>query len=124
VLGCTLFAAVRLKRGHHRHGRQDHHKRELQAVATTAPVAGLACRAGSLGLLIPPSIVMIVYGILAEVSISRLFAAGVLPGLMIAGLYSSWIIFGPCCAPMSALPPEERYPWRDRLWAWPICCLF
>jgi len=52
---------------------------------------GSLAGAGSLGLLIPPSIVMIIYGVLAEVSISRLFAAGVLPGLLVAGLYSLYI---------------------------------
>lgn len=52
---------------------------------------GSLAGAGSLGLLIPPSIVMIIYGVLAEVSISRLFAAGVIPGLLVAGLYSVYI---------------------------------
>ncbi|MCY4302065.1 MAG: TRAP transporter large permease subunit [Aestuariivita sp.] len=52
---------------------------------------GSLAGAGSLGLLIPPSIVMIVYGVLAEVSIARLFAAGVLPGLMLAGLYAVYV---------------------------------
>lgn len=53
---------------------------------------GSLAGAGSLGLLIPPSIMMIVYGVLAEVSISRLFAAGMIPGLMIAGIYSLYVI--------------------------------
>jgi tripartite ATP-independent transporter DctM subunit len=54
---------------------------------------GSLAGAGSLGLLIPPSILMIVYGILAEVSIVKLFSAGLIPGLMMAGLYSSYLIF-------------------------------
>lgn len=107
VLGCTLFAAV-----------------SGSSAATTATVGkitttelarrgydrklslGSLAGAGSLGLLIPPSIVMIVYGILAEVSISRLFAAGVLPGLLIAGLYSGYIMIRVLLNP--ALVPDER----------------
>jgi C4-dicarboxylate transporter, DctM subunit len=107
VLGCTLFAAV-----------------SGSSPATTATVGRITIRelsdrgyderlslgslagAGSLGLLIPPSIVMIVYGILAEQSISRLFAAGVLPGLMISALYSGYIMI---CAKLNlAIVPVAR----------------
>ena len=63
-------------------------KRGYSKSLTYGSLAG----AGSLGLLIPPSIVMIVYGVLAEVSIARLFAAGVLPGIMIAALYSGYVM--------------------------------
>jgi C4-dicarboxylate transporter, DctM subunit len=52
---------------------------------------GSLAGAGTLGLLIPPSIVMIIYGLLAEVSIMKLFAAGIIPGLLIAALYSLYI---------------------------------
>ena len=44
-----------------------------------------------LGLLIPPSIIMIVYGVAANVSIAKLFLAGVFPGLMLAGLFMGYI---------------------------------
>jgi C4-dicarboxylate transporter DctM subunit len=116
VLGCTLFAAV-----------------SGSSAATTATVgkittAELAKRgynrslsmgslagAGSLGFLIPPSIIMIVYGILAEVSVSRLFAAGVFPGLMVASLYSSYIIFRAVVEPSIAPESNERYAFRDYL---------
>lgn len=115
VLGCTLFAAV-----------------SGSSAATTATVGkititelerrgysrslslGSLAGAGSLGLLIPPSIVMIVYGILAEVSISRLFAAGVLPGLLVASLYSAWIIVRAIARPEVAPAGAESYAWRDR----------
>lgn len=53
---------------------------------------GSLAGAATLGLLIPPSIIMIVYGVAADVSISRLFAAGALPGLMLAGLFMGYIV--------------------------------
>ncbi len=111
--GCTIFAALSgssaattatmgkitmdslIDRGYNR-------------TLTVGSLAG----AGTLGLMIPPSIVMIVYGVLAEVSISRLFAAGVIPGLFIAGLYSTYIfsrcVFVPELAPKSAVSFTNR----------------
>ena len=92
VLGCTLFAAV-----------------SGSSAATTATVgritlkelgergysrtlaAGSLAGAGTMGFLIPPSIPLIVYGVLAEVSILDLFVAGVIPGLLLAGLFMAWI---------------------------------
>jgi len=75
-------------------------------------VYGSLAGAGSLGLLIPPSIVMIVYGVLAEVSVARLFAAGVFPGLMLAGLYSLYVgavsLLRPDMAPAEEDPPGWR----------------
>src|ERR671926_504240 len=53
---------------------------------------GSLAGAGTLGLLIPPSIIMIVYGVSAEVSIAQLFIAGVLPGILLAALFSGYII--------------------------------
>ena len=54
-------------------------------------VIGTLAGAGTLGLLIPPSIIMIVYGVAADVSISKLFIAGVVPGIMLALLFSGYI---------------------------------
>ncbi|MBS8262773.1 C4-dicarboxylate ABC transporter permease [Roseibium polysiphoniae] len=106
VAGSTLFAAV-----------------SGSSAATTATVGkittvelkrrgydeslslGSLAGAGSLGLLIPPSIVMIIYGVLAEVSITRLFAAGILPGLLVAGLYSAYILVR--CAMTPGLEPPK-----------------
>lgn len=116
VLGCTLFAAI-----------------SGSSAATTATVGkitvselsrrgydrdlslGSLAGAGSLGLLIPPSIVMIVYGILAEVSVSRLFAAGVMPGIMVAGLYSAWIVVRALLNPGVAPRGSERYTLGQRI---------
>ncbi|MEJ6394579.1 TRAP transporter large permease subunit [Gymnodinialimonas sp. 2305UL16-5] len=74
---------------------------------------GSLAGAGSLGLLIPPSIVLIIYGVLAEVSISALFLAGVLPGLMIAGLYGLYIALR-CSISPSLSPKVTPDPETDR----------
>ena len=114
VLGCTLFAAV-----------------SGSTAATTATVGkitttklreagynealslGSLAGAGSFGLLIPPSIVMIVYGIMAEVSISRLFAAGVIPGLMLSAIFSGFIIAYALLKPSVVPQGAPRLTWRD-----------
>ncbi|WP_291217849.1 TRAP transporter large permease [Hydrogenophaga sp.] len=68
-------------------------------------IVGSLGGASTLGLLIPPSIIMIVYGVAAEVSIAKLFVAGVLPGLMLAGLFSGhlmiWALLNPTQVPKS-----------------------
>ena len=53
---------------------------------------GSLCGAGTLGLLIPPSIIMIVYAVAAEVSILKMFVAGVLPGILLTALFSGYIV--------------------------------
>lgn len=55
--------------------------------------AGSIAAGGTLGILIPPSITLIVYGISTETSIGRLFIAGILPGIMLVGLFMAWTIF-------------------------------
>ncbi|MDX1822073.1 MAG: TRAP transporter large permease [Paracoccaceae bacterium] len=55
--------------------------------------AGSIAAGGTLGILIPPSVTMIVYGIATETSIGRLFLAGVVPGLMLVALFMAWSIF-------------------------------
>ena len=68
-------------------------------------IVGSLGGASTLGLLIPPSIIMIVYGVAAEVSIAKLFVAGVLPGLMLAGLFSGhlmiWALLNPKLVPQN-----------------------
>lgn len=125
VVGCALFAAV-----------------SGSSAATTATVGkitlgelrarnydeGLAvgslAGAGTLGLLIPPSIVMIIYGLLAEVSIIRLFAAGLVPGIMIAVLYSAYITMR-CISQPERAPRETSVGGMGQAMAdlWPIAVL-
>ena len=70
---------------------------------------GTLAGSGTLGLLIPPSLIMIVYGVAAEVSIAKLFIAGILPGIMLAGLFSGyvmvWALFNP-----EKVPEEKIHP--------------
>ena len=72
--------------------------------------AGTICAGGTLGILIPPSIMLIVYGPMAGLSVGRLFMAAVFPGLILSGLYALYIItrcsLKPELAPV--LPPEQR----------------
>ena len=93
IIGCTLFAAV-----------------SGSSAATCATIGKIAlpelerrgypesmalgtlAGAGTLGLLIPPSIIMIVYGVAADVSISKLFIGGVLPGILLASLFMGWVV--------------------------------
>ncbi len=93
IIGCTIFAAV-----------------SGSSAATCATIGkmtlpeltrrgypeditiGTLAGAGTLGLLIPPSIIMIVYGVTANVSIAKLFIAGVIPGILLAALFSGYIV--------------------------------
>ena len=78
---------------------------------------GSICAGGSLGILIPPSVLFILYGLVAGVSVGRLFLGGVGPGLLLGGLYILYIgirsFFQPGVAP--AVPEEERLPLRHKL---------
>jgi tripartite ATP-independent transporter DctM subunit len=72
--------------------------------------AGVVCAGGCLGILIPPSVMLILYGATAGVSVVKLYAGAFFPGLMLAGLYMLYVIgiavWKPSLAP--TLPPEER----------------
>jgi len=73
--------------------------------------SGVICAGGCLGILIPPSIMLIVYSVIAQLSPLRLFAAAIFPGLLLAGLYIGYAItrayFNPSIAPK---PPKEEIP--------------
>ena len=79
-------------------------------VATGSIAAG-----GTLGILIPPSITLIVYGIATETSIGRLFAAGLLPGLMLTVLFIAWGIFAAWRGGYDMAPAGLRYTLRQKL---------
>lgn len=116
VFGCAVFAAV-----------------SGSSAATTATVGrmtlpelrargydrdmavGSLAGSGTMGFLIPPSIILIVYGAATEQSIARLFLAGVVPGLMLAVMFSGYVVIWALLNPSRMPPPEPRLPWRDKL---------
>ena len=70
--------------------------------------AGVICSGGTLGILIPPSIMLIVYGAIAELSPLRLYAAAMIPGLLLAGSYIIYVIFRVMINPSIAPKPREE----------------
>src|SRR5699024_3007341 len=78
-------------------------------------VIGSLAGAGTLGLLIPPSIILIVYGVSAELSIGRLFIAGVFPGILLVGLYLGYIMLWAWRHPDRVPSPEPSLPIMERI---------
>ncbi len=89
--------------------------------------AGLIAAGGTLGILIPPSLTLILYGLASEQSIGRLFMAGFGPGLMLTVLFAAWVVFKYRLeraaaleamraggGPSAAILQEEHFTWRDR----------
>ncbi len=76
---------------------------------------GSICAGGTLGILIPPSITFILYGIATETSIGRLFLAGVMPGLMLTGLFMLWTLFIIWKRGFRSHAPGFRYTWTQKL---------
>jgi C4-dicarboxylate transporter, DctM subunit len=75
---------------------------------------GSICAGGTLGILIPPSITFILYGIATENSIGRLFLAGVLPGMMLTGLFMVWTLFTISRSGFRAYAADFRYSWGEK----------
>jgi C4-dicarboxylate transporter, DctM subunit len=89
---------------------------EMRKRGYPASVAtGSICAGGTLGILIPPSITLIVYGIATETSIGRLFAAGFLPGLMLTVLFIAWGIFASWRSGYQVIGADVRYTLRQKL---------
>ena len=128
IVGCGIFAAV-----------------SGSTAATCATIAKIALpellRRGydermavgtltasrTLGILIPPSIMMIVYGFIAEVSIARLFIAGVLPGIMMVILFMAYVVGWALLNPAKTPPSDIAMTFSQRLWGSrrliPVACL-
>ena len=79
---------------------------------------GVICAGGCLGILIPPSIMLIVYSAIAEISPLRLYAAAMFPGLMLAGMYMVYVVGRATLNPALAPRPKEEDvpPMRQILW--------
>ncbi len=115
VLGCGLFGSV-----------------SGSSAATCATIAKIAlpelarrgyderislgslAGAGTLGILIPPSITMVIYALAADVSLIRLFLAGFLPGFLVMALYSGYIAVWALMNPQRMPPPEPASTWRQK----------
>ncbi len=116
VVACSLFAAV-----------------SGSSAATTATVGkitltelskrgydrklaiGSLAGAGTLGFLIPPSLIMIIYGILSDSSIGKLFIGGIIPGIILAGMYSSYIIIVSLIKPDIVPKSKEKYTLKEKI---------
>ncbi len=89
--------------------------------------AGTVAAGGTLGILIPPSVIMVIYGIMTEQSIGALFAAGLVPGLLATMLYMAAAAIVTARAPQLG-PPGERIEWAQRWQAlreiWSVLALF
>lgn len=118
VAACSLFAAI-----------------SGSSAATTATVGkitldelkkrgyskslalGSLAGSGTLGFLIPPSLIMIIYGVLSDVSIGKLFIAGILPGLLLATLYSVYIMIAAKIDKSVVPKDEEKYKLTDFIYS-------
>jgi len=89
--------------------------------------AGVVAGGGTLGIMIPPSTIMVIYGVFTETNIAKLFAAGILPGILGAILLCGAVQYMTWRNPAEG-PPGERSSWRERLLAlkdvWAVGVLF
>lgn len=76
---------------------------------------GSIAAGGTLGILIPPSITMILYGIASETSIGRLFIAGILPGLLLTGLFMAWALFISWRRKTHLTTQASPFTWKQKL---------
>ncbi|MCL6448166.1 MAG: TRAP transporter large permease subunit [Armatimonadetes bacterium] len=121
IIACALFAAV-----------------SGSSAATTATVGkitlpellkrnynralciGSLAGAGTLGFLIPPSLIMLVYGIVADVSIGKLFIGGIIPGIMLASAFSGFVFLRCVLKPDLAPRGNNKHTWNERIKSIPL----
>ncbi|KAF0137585.1 MAG: hypothetical protein FD152_375 [Xanthobacteraceae bacterium] len=115
VIGCTIFAAIS--------GSSAATTQVVGRIALTELLKrgysrdiaiGSLAGAGTLGFLIPPSNIMIIYGVLADVSIIKLFTAGLIPGLLLAGCFMGWVMIHTTIR--KDLVPESERALRNMSW--------
>ncbi|MDO8975901.1 TRAP transporter large permease [Reyranella sp.] len=108
VIGCTIFAAISGSSAATTQvvGRISLAELLKRGYSKDVAVGSLA-GAGTLGFLIPPSNIMIIYGVLGDVSIAKLFTAGFIPGALLAGCFMAWIMIYTTLKP-ELVPEAER----------------
>ena len=118
IIGCTIFAAVSGSSAATCATIGKMTLPELKARGYPEDITvGTLAGAGTLGLLIPPSIIMIVYGVTANVSIAQLFIAGVIPGILLAAMFSSYIVGWALLHPDRVPAAATRTTLREKLHA-------
>ena len=116
VIGCGIFAAVSGSSAATAAtvGQMSLPELKRRGYDEAVSIGSLAA-SGTLGLLIPPSIIMIVYGVSANVSIARLFLAGVLPGIMMMALFMSYIMIWATLNKDKVPPPEPALRFMEKV---------
>ena len=120
VLGCAIFAAISGSSAATCATMSKVTLPEFRRLGYDKSLSiGSLAGSGTLGFLIPPSIIMVIYGVLADVSIGKLFMAGIIPGLLAAGLYMGYIALRATINPRITPSESAAYGWGDRIRALP-----
>ena len=116
VVGCTIFTAISGSSAAtvSTIGKMSLPELEKRGYPERLAIGSLA-GAGTLGLLIPPSIALIVYGVTVNVSISKLFIAGIVPGLMLAALFMGYVAVYGLMAGSTIPKPDEGMSFSEKL---------
>jgi tripartite ATP-independent transporter DctM subunit len=118
IIGCTIFAAVSGSSAATCATIGKISLPELKKRGYPEDIAlGTLAGAGTLGLLIPPSIIMIVYGVAANVSIAKLFVAGVIPGVLLATLFMGYVVVWSLRHPEAIPAADARTTFAEKIHA-------